>query len=121
MSFAVKWAILAVVVCGFCACAKYPQIALESFERESFSVQIAQNLYVLYVSSDSKAYHFALFDALGAPVASKILQNGTFSNAKFLPPNARYDEIFIESLRLLQRGESQKITADYTIKRVPNE
>ncbi len=110
-----------VAIGGFCACAKYPQIALDSFENKAFSVRIAQNLYVLYVSNGDSGYHFALFDALGAPVANKILKNGYFSNAKFLPPNAKYDEIFIESLRLLQNGESQKITADYTIKRVPNE
>ena len=117
-----KWAIVAIVaIGGFCACAKYPQIALDSFENEAFSVRIAQNLYVLYVSNADNSYNFALFDALGAPVANKILKNGTFSNAKFLPPNARYDEIFIESLRLLQRGESQKITSDYAIKRVANE
>ena len=117
-----KWAIVAIVaIGGFCACAKYPQIALDSFEKEAFSVQIAQNLYVLYVSNGNSGYHFALFDTLGAPVANKTFKNGNFYNAKFLPPNAKYDEIFFQSLRLLQSGESQKITNDYAIKKVANE
>lgn len=118
-----KWAIIAIMVaiCGFSACAKYPQITLDSFENEAFSVRIAQNIYVLYVSNTTEGYHFALFDEIGSPIANKIFKNGYFSNAKFLPPNAKYDEIFIESLRLLQSGELHKITQDYAITKVVNE
>ena len=106
----------------FCACAKYPQIALDSFDSESFSIKIAQDSYMLYVAHDSPhSYHFALFDALGAPVADKILQNGDFANAKLLPPSDKYNEIFVESLRLLENGESHKIAKSYEIVRVKNE
>lgn len=104
------------------ACVKYPQIALDSFDSESFSIKIAQDSYMLYVAHDSpNVYHFALFDSLGAPVADKILQNGNFSDTKLLPPSAKYNEIFIESLRLLERGESHKIAKSYEIVRVKND
>ena len=119
-----KWAFLCAVIFGaiFCACAKYPQITLDSFERESFSVKIAQDSYMLYVAHNSpNSYHFALFDSLGAPVAHKILQNGNFSDTKLLPPSAKYNEIFIESLHLLERGESHKIAKNYEILRVEND
>lgn len=90
----------------FSACASYPQIILPDFNERIFSIKDGKNAYALYVSHENGAYHFALFDALGAPVADKILQDSRLKNAKFLPPSARFDEVFIESLRILERGES---------------
>ena len=119
-----KWAFCcAVIVCvNLVACAKYPQIALVAFERETFSVKIAQDSYMLYVAHNSpNVYHFALFDSLGVPIADKILQNGNFRDTKLLPPSAKYNEIFVESLRLLESGKSRKIAESYEILRVKNE
>lgn len=99
----------------FNACAKYPQISLESFESKIFSIKNANNAYVLYISHSDESYHFALFDTLGSPVASKILQDSTLKNAKFLPPNAKFDEIFIECLNMLKEAKTNAIFLDYEI------
>lgn len=105
----------------FSACVKYPQITLKNFELESFSIKISQNLFVLHISHLGDSYHFALFDTLGTPVASKILQNGSFSNDKLLPPSNKYDEILFQSLLLLHSGKSHKIAETYEIMKVKND
>lgn len=99
----------------FSACAKYPQITLESFENKSFSIKNANNAYILYISHDNESYHFALFDMLGSPVANKILKDSTFKNAKFLPPNTEFDDIFIECLKMIEASKTSINIFDYDI------
>lgn len=109
------------VILGFIACAKYPQIALPYFSQEIFSVKSGANAYLLYISHENSAYHFALFDALGAPVAQKILQDSRFKNTKFLPPNAQFEGVFFKALEMLQNSENYAQHENFAIQRLDSQ
>lgn len=91
------------------SCASYQNITLEPFNSEAFSLRDGDNTYMLYVSHNTEGYNFALFDMLGSPIANKIFKDSSFSNARFLPPNSRYDEAFYESLNMIKHSLKSKI------------
>ena len=93
---------------------------LLAFRPKIFSLTTQKQQMVLYISSEPSSqnpkhitYHFALFNALGAPLLSKKLENGRFCNTKFLPPTKRYDKLFVKLLesihtQMLESTNAQK-------------
>ncbi|MGX2972319.1 hypothetical protein [Helicobacter sp. T3_23-1059] len=93
---------------------------LLDFRPKMFSLTTQKQQMVLYISREHSSknpkhiiYHFALFDALGAPLLSKKLENGRFFNTKFLPPTKRYDKLFVKLLesihtQMLESTNAQK-------------
>ena len=95
---------------------------LVAFPPKIFSLREKNQQKILYLSSEASSqnpthiiYHFALFDTLGAPLLSKKLENGNFSNTKFLPPTKRYDKLFLKLLesikqtKMLESSNTQKV------------
>lgn len=58
----------------------------------------------LVVLSKDGAYEFVMFDALGAPIAHKRLENGKFQSLKFLPPKGDLDGLFAGVTQILDAG-----------------
>lgn len=94
--------ILIILASIFLGCAKYQAPNL-NITQKRFSVDIDGAIYLLYISKND-GYYFAIFDPFGAPQSSKVLKNGTFKSTKFLPKNSFYDQLFIESLDILQKN-----------------
>lgn len=71
-------AIFLAFVCFGCA-SKWQVLDNLHFEQKSFSMVCEDKSYILYV-------------------------NGEFKNTKFLPPNAKFDPIFIGVLEMIKKG-----------------
>lgn len=105
-------AIFLAFVCFGCA-SKWQVLNNLHFEQKSFSMVCEDKSYILYVNDEFK---FVLFDSLLVLVVSKKLENGEFKNTKFLPPNAKFDPIFIGVLEMIKKGaksatiETQNLT-----------
>ena len=95
----------------FCSCARYEEVVLPNFTEERFLIEVNQEKSILYVTHKESYYSFSLFDSFGIPLSSKILENGKLKSTKFLPPNALYDAIFIESLKALKEGKQEVVWA----------
>lgn len=118
----------------FCGCALQGDFGREDFgdfgvfSQRAFSLEEQGKIKVLYVSSQAKnpqeskkqqksqdkqekiVYYFAIFDSLGVPSLSRKLENGTFSNVKFLPPSRRYDKLFLQVLESIKSKDSIAFT-----------
>ena len=120
----------------FCGCALRADFGRDDFgwadfgvfSQRAFSLEEQGKIRVLYVSSQAKnqqesknsqksqdkrgkiVYYFAIFDSLGVPMVSKKLENGVFRNVKFLPPNKRYDKIFLQVLESIKSEDSSAFT-----------
>lgn len=93
----------------FCSCVRYDEVVLPSFTEEKFLVEINQEKSILYITHRESHYNFSLFDSFGIPLSSKALENGKLKSTKFLPSNALYDAIFMESLRALKEGQKELV------------
>ena len=93
----------------FCSCARYEEVVLPNFTEERFLIEVNQEKSILYVTHKESYYSFSLFDSFGIPLSSKILENGKLKSTKFLPPNALYDAIVIESLKALKEGKQEVV------------
>lgn len=98
---------LSIFVVIFClSCAKnYEAPNFENFSEQKFSLNCDGKKYFLIINNE---LNFALFDAFFAPIVSKKFENSRFKNTKFLPPNSKFDEIFIEILKMIKNGENEK-------------
>lgn len=118
----------------FCGCALRGDFGRDDFadfgvfSQRVFSLEEQGKIKVLYVSSQAKnpqeskkqqksqdeqgkiVYYFAIFDSLGVPSLSRKLENGAFSNVKFLPPNRRYDKLFLQVLESIKSKDSIAFT-----------
>lgn len=113
----------------FCGCALRGGFAdFGVFSQRAFSLEEQGKIKVLYVSSQAKnpqeskkwqksqdkqgkiVYYFAIFDSLGVPSLSRKLENGTFSNVKFLPPSKQYDKLFLQVLEYVKSKDSIAFT-----------
>lgn len=123
----------------FCGCAldfgKFGRVDFVDFgvfSQRAFSLEERGKISVLYVSSQMKnlqeskqeskkqqksqdkkekiVYYFAIFDSLGVPLLSRKLENGTFSNVKFLPPSRGYDKLFLQVLESIKSSDSIAFT-----------
>ena len=120
----------------FCGCAldfgKFGRGDFGAFSQRAFSLEEQGKVSVLYVSSQMKnlqeskqeskkqqksqdkkekiVYYFAIFDSLGVPLLSRKLENGTFSNVKFLPPSKGYDKLFLQVLESIKSSDSIAFT-----------
>lgn len=65
----------------------------------AYEVFMADNHYMLHIAKHNNTYHFALFDIFGAPVVSRVFENGRFYNEKFLSPNSSFDSLFLAILK----------------------
>ncbi len=95
----------------FLACAPtYQSIDLAPFELKVFEIKKEQKSEILYLRHKNNIYQFALFDAFGAPLASKIFENNVFKNDKFLPSKKDYEPLFYEILKMIEKN---KMSMDY--------
>ena len=92
----------------FTGCVKYETIHLPNFSEEKFLVEINGKKNILYIAHRENRYNFSLFDSFGIPLSSKVLENGKFKSTKFLPPNALYEFVFVESLEMLKANENKR-------------
>ncbi|AII15484.1 hypothetical protein CIG1485E_1675 [Campylobacter iguaniorum] len=98
-----KAGLAGVLVLILAGCAtKWEAPATPKFGQKSFELVCDKERYMLYVSDE---LNFVLLDAFLTPVVSKKLENGAFQNTKFLPPNAKFDEIFIGILNMIKNEE----------------
>lgn len=111
------WSVFFSVCFGvfFSACATYPHIELKPFESKSFSIDNANNTYILHISHIEESYHFALLDTIGSPVASKIYKDSAFRDIKLLPPNDEFNDIFIKCLQMIRDNEKHSVFLGYDI------
>ncbi len=124
-------------------CAKhYEGVAVGAFSQKSFSVKKGQ-VYLLFVSGENfrgvnltqnsaaksensvnlkqnsrenaqnSVVHFVLTDALGVPKLKKDFINGRFKSVAFLPPNAEFDELFVQILRQIAAQKGGKIEFEF--------
>lgn len=94
--------LLAITFAG-CTAKFYPP-NLQNFSQKEFVLSSQNQNLRLIVSHMDESYRFALFDALGAPLADKELRDGEFKSLKFLLPNSSYDELFMDVLAIVQNG-----------------
>lgn len=94
----------------FCACSSnFPPLKNIDFTQKTFRITSQNKSDILYISKDSNAYIFALFDPLGAPLAHKKFENNKFESMKFLPPKKYYDKLFFYILTLLENKQNNGI------------
>lgn len=98
--------IIFICIIFFLGCTKYQAPDL-NITNKRFSVEIDGIGHILYISKSSE-YYFVLFDAFGVPKANKVLKNDSFKSMKFLPKDSFYDEIFIQSLDILDKNLKNK-------------
>lgn len=70
--------------------------------QQTHSLHSLQNPPKNTTNAKKVVYYFALFDSLGVPLLSRKLENGRFTNTKFLPPNKKYDKLFLTLLEMLK-------------------
>ena len=93
------------VLFGGCA-AKFKDPNLSKFDSKIFEITTSNGLSILYVSHADENYNFTLVNALGAPLARRVLKpNGEFESIGFLPPNRSYNELFIKILDMIKLGK----------------
>ena len=122
-------------LCGFVGCAAkhYESVAVGEFSQKTFSIKKGQ-VYLLFVSGENLGQnsranaqnsaqnaivHFVLTDTLGVPKLKKDFANGRFKSVAFLPPNAEFDELFVQILRQIAAQKGGKIEfkfEDYEVK-----
>lgn len=87
----------------FVACSNKIEISkMDDFSKE-FVVKFENQTTRLFVNNIKNSLNFALFNSLGSPLASKVLSEGEFKNTKFLPPNSKFDALFICVLQNLEK------------------
>ena len=122
-------------LCGFVGCGAkhYESVAVGEFSQKTFSIKKGQ-IYLLFVSGENLGQnsranaknsaqnaivHFVLTDTLGVPKLKKDFINGRFKSVAFLPPNAEFDELFVQILRQIAAQKGGKIEfefEDYEVK-----
>lgn len=107
---AVKFLKLIILVTLLSACsAKFQPPILPKFGEKFFEVVSREGSSILYVASTDKGYNFTLISALGAPLARRVLtKDGKFENIGFLPPNSRYNDLFVAVLDMIKNKEHEK-------------
>ncbi|WP_249934715.1 hypothetical protein [Campylobacter sp. RM15925] len=89
--------------------AKFQPPISPKFSEKNFEVISRQGTGILYVASTDKGYNFTLISALGAPLARRVLtKDGKFENIGFLPPNSRYNDLFVSVLDMIKNKEHEK-------------
>lgn len=106
----VKFLKLIILVTLLSACsAKFQPPILPKFSEKNFEVVSREGSGILYVVSTDKGYNFTLISALGAPLARRVLtKDGKFENIGFLPPNSRYNDLFVSVLDMIKNKEHEK-------------
>lgn len=84
---------------------RYAVVDIPQFSQKSFSVSAPNQSYILSVARLKAGFKFILIDSFGAPISRRFLSENKFKNVGFLPPNGRYDELFIKVLELIKNGE----------------
>lgn len=103
------------VFIGACS-THYENLNLKPFTQKSFELKSGQKSEILYLSSSDKGYHFALFDAFGAPLASKVFDKKEFRNDKFLPSKSAYEPLFYEILRMIEKGQRKMEYKEFKVR-----
>ena len=133
--FVLGFALVLGLCSGFVGCAAkhYESVAVGEFSQKTFSIKKGQ-IYLLFVSGENLGQnsranaqnsgqnaivHFVLTDTLGVPKLKKDFINGRFKSVAFLPPNAEFDELFVQILRQIAAQKGGKIEfefEDYEVK-----
>ncbi len=105
----VKFLKLIILATLLSACsAKFQPPILPKFGEKNFEVIFQEGSGILYVASTDKGYNFTLISALGAPLARRVLtKDGKFENIGFLPPNSRYNDLFVAVLDMIKNKEHE--------------
>ncbi|MSN96698.1 hypothetical protein F1B92_05910 [Campylobacter sp. FMV-PI01] len=85
---------------------KFPNLELK-FEEKRFFLECDNQNFTLLVSNNGR--NFSLFDSLFTPIVSRNFMNSKFTNAKFLPPSSKYDELFYEILKMIKEDKKYHI------------
>lgn len=89
------------------------------FVEKTFLLKIEEESFILAVACIKTYCRFSLLSFLGFPIVDRIFQNGKFHNAKFLPPNSTYDDLF---LKIIQDPNAQSFNdQNITLKVVEND
>lgn len=83
----------------FCGCANKWDIQSNKFKESSFLLECDGSSYVL----KTNGINFSLFDSMFVPIVSRSLENNKFKNDKFLPPNSKFDPIFVGIINMMQK------------------
>lgn len=70
-----------------------------NFPQKTFAFYEGEQKLILNAICQESRCFFSLVDSLGAPIVSRIYQDGHFSNTKFLPPNSKYDNLFFQIIQ----------------------
>lgn len=81
-------------------CASKWDIQNYKFQEKIFVLKCDDISYIL----KTNGVNFSLFNSMFIPVVSKSLENGSFKSDKFLPPNSKFDPIFIEILKMKEKN-----------------
>ncbi len=101
----------------FGGCADKIMLEKRSINPASFSIKCADNEMFLNINSELE---FALFNAALLPIAAKKYENGRFINSKFMPPNSRYDELFIAIYEMILKEQNELYINGCEVRRVEN-
>lgn len=78
------------------SCAAGIPVNISSMEQVNYTIEYPNgNIYQMSAVCSETVCRFIVFDSLGMPVVDKEYSNGKFKNMKFLPPNKKYDNLFI--------------------------
>lgn len=94
---------LIVAVALFSGCAnRYIKKPDFEFSEKTFKLECNNQSYTMVVGENG--YSFAVFDALMVPIVQKSIHKNRLSNSKFLPPNSKFDALFIHTLKMIERA-----------------
>lgn len=78
------------------SCAGGIPVNISSMGQVNYTIEYPNgNTYQLSAVCGEDMCRYIVFDSLGMPVVNKEYSNGKFKNVKFLPPNKKYDNLFI--------------------------
>lgn len=100
-----RWVISIFLIVFILGCStKYNLVKLDEFSKKEFVVEYDKKIARLFVSSQNGVYKFVMIDSLGVPLSSKKFENNKFANLKFLPPNSKFDKLFVEVSKMIKNN-----------------
>lgn len=78
------------------SCAAGIHVNVSPMEQVNYTIEYPNgSIYQMSAVCSDTVCRFILFDALGMPVVDKEYSNNKFKNMKFLPPNNKYNNLFV--------------------------
>ncbi len=93
--------------------ANLKQNSHENSAKFEFGENSQKNSQKTSENAQNSVVHFVLTDALGVPKLKKDFINGKFKSVAFLPPNAEFDELFVQILRQIAAQKGGKIEFEF--------